>query len=62
VVWFLAMPFKLPESPTHSWVTRLALALSGHDAPFTRSQLLTMVGAHKLEANLSAASLRSLSP
>ena len=41
VVWFLSMPFKLPGSQTHSWVTRLALSLSGHDAPFTRSQLLT---------------------
>jgi membrane-associated phospholipid phosphatase len=41
VVWFLSMPFKLPGSQTHSWVTRLALSLSGHDAPFTRNQLFT---------------------
>jgi membrane-associated phospholipid phosphatase len=43
LVWFMAMPFKLPGSQTHTWVTRLALSLSGHDTPFTRSQLLTSV-------------------
>ena len=39
VVWLLWTPFELPESQTHSWVVRLALTLSGHDAPFTRIQL-----------------------
>jgi membrane-associated phospholipid phosphatase len=39
VVWFLWGPSKMPGSQTHSWVTRLALALSGHEAPFTRSHL-----------------------
>jgi membrane-associated phospholipid phosphatase len=39
VVWFLWVPFKMPSSQTHSWVTRLALDLSGHAAPFTRSHL-----------------------
>ena len=39
VVWLLWTPFELPDSQTHSWVIRLALSLSGHEAPFTRSQL-----------------------
>jgi membrane-associated phospholipid phosphatase len=39
VVWFMWTPFELPDSQTHSWVIRLALTLSGRDAPFTRSQL-----------------------
>jgi hypothetical protein len=38
VVWFLVLPLKLPGSQTHSMVTRLALAMSGHAVPFTRSQ------------------------
>lgn len=36
LIWFLWVPSKMPGSQTHSWGTRLALALSGHEAPFTR--------------------------
>jgi membrane-associated phospholipid phosphatase len=43
VVWLLVMPLKLPGSQTHSRVTRLALAMSGHAVPFTRSQRLKLV-------------------
>ena len=37
--WLLAMPWLAPHSPTHSVVTRLALALSGHSVPYTRADL-----------------------
>jgi hypothetical protein len=34
-------PLELQASQTHAWVTRLALAVSGHDKPFTRSDLFS---------------------
>lgn len=40
LAWVAVMPFQLRASPTHAMVTRLALLLSGHEAPFTRSDLL----------------------
>ncbi len=40
VAWMALTPLHLPASQTHSLVTRLALALSGHNAPYTRSDLL----------------------
>jgi membrane-associated phospholipid phosphatase len=39
VAWLLFMPAGGPPSQAHSWVTRLSLALSGHDAPYTRADL-----------------------
>ncbi len=39
-VWFLVMPAKAPPSTTHGLVTRLSLALSGHDRPYTRIDML----------------------
>jgi hypothetical protein len=41
VLWMALTPFQLPASQTHSLVTRLALAMSGHEAPFTRADLLS---------------------
>lgn len=38
-VWLAAMPAAAPASPTHGLVIRLALALSGRDAPYTREDL-----------------------
>ena len=38
--WLLAGVLEAPVTPTHSWVTRLALALSGQNAPYTRHHLL----------------------
>jgi hypothetical protein len=38
--WIALTPFGMPPSQTHSWITRLALSLSGHDVPFTRSDML----------------------
>jgi membrane-associated phospholipid phosphatase len=38
-LWLSATPVGAPASPTHGWVTRLALALSGHDTPYTREQM-----------------------
>jgi hypothetical protein len=38
--WIALTPFGMPPSQTHSWITRLALSLSGHDVPFTRSEML----------------------
>ena len=38
-LWLSWMPAAAPASNTHSLVTQLALALSGHDRPHTRSDL-----------------------
>jgi hypothetical protein len=35
----LANPFAAPSLPTHGMVTRLALAVSGHEQPYTRAML-----------------------
>lgn len=40
LAWLLAMPIGAPPSPTHGWVTGLALALSGRATPYTREDLL----------------------
>ena len=40
LAWVAVTPFQLQASQTHSLVTRLALSLSGHEAPFTRAKLL----------------------
>lgn len=39
VAWLLVMPAGGPPSRAHSLVTRLSLALSGHDTPYTRADL-----------------------
>lgn len=39
LAWFIAMPAGAPASPTHGWVTSLALAMSGRDVPYTRRDL-----------------------
>jgi len=36
----LANPAAVPTLPTHDMVTRLALVVSGHDRPYTRSMML----------------------
>lgn len=40
LAWFLLSPVHTPQLQTHSWVTRLSLALSGQPAPYTRMDLL----------------------
>ena len=40
LAWVAVMPFKLHASPTHSFVIRLAVAMSGNETPFQRSDLL----------------------
>ncbi|NVO05229.1 MAG: phosphatase PAP2 family protein [Rhodoferax sp.] len=40
LAWVAVTPFQLQASQTHSLVTRLALAMSGHEAPYTRAELL----------------------
>jgi membrane-associated phospholipid phosphatase len=39
-LWLTLTPASAPALDTHSIVTRLALKLSGHERPFTRSDLL----------------------
>jgi hypothetical protein len=39
-LWLTLMPTTGPALDTHSIVTRLALKLSGHERPYTRSALL----------------------
>ncbi len=38
--WLAWSPLQTPQLQTHSAVTRLALQLSGHPTPFTRSEML----------------------
>ena len=40
IAWIAATPSQLQASNTHSLVTRLALAVSGHDKPFQRHDLM----------------------
>ena len=37
-LWFACLPAVAPPSTTHAIVTRLALALSGHERPYVRGQ------------------------
>jgi membrane-associated phospholipid phosphatase len=39
VLWLALTPVSAPKSPTHGWAVRLALALSGHQVPYTREQM-----------------------
>lgn len=39
-LWLVLMPVQAPASGTHTMVTRLALALSGHKSPYTRGAML----------------------
>jgi membrane-associated phospholipid phosphatase len=39
VLWLAATPLGAPASPTHGWVVRLSLVLSGHATPYTREQM-----------------------
>lgn len=38
-LWLGVTPVGAPTSPTHGWVVRIALALSGHEQPYTREQM-----------------------
>jgi len=40
LAWVAVMPFELHASPTHALVTRLAVAMSGNETPFKRSDLM----------------------
>ena len=40
-VWLGSALPNAPPSPTHGWVTRLALVVSGRSQPYTRADLLT---------------------
>lgn len=40
VAWVLLSPMNTPQVRTHFFVTRLSLALAGHDKPHTRAELL----------------------
>ena len=37
--WLVVLPGQAPPSQTHSWVTRLALAVSGREQPYTVGQM-----------------------
>ena len=39
-LWLTVTPLQTPQIPTHSMVTHLALLLSGHTKPHTRTELL----------------------
>ena len=40
LAWMLLTPIHTPQAKTHQLVTRLSLALAGHDTPHTRADLL----------------------
>jgi membrane-associated phospholipid phosphatase len=42
-LWLLLSPVQTPQLPTHSFVTRLSLVLSGNKLPHTRHDLLQQV-------------------
>ena len=44
--WLLVLPFNLPASRSHDWVTQLSLQVSGRSQPYTRYE---MRRAHSLE-------------
>ena len=39
-IWLVIMPIHAPALQTHSWVTQLALKLSGNKTPYTRGDML----------------------
>jgi membrane-associated phospholipid phosphatase len=39
LAWMSITPAAAPPSPTHGWVVRLSLAVSGRDASYTREQM-----------------------
>lgn len=43
LAWVAVMPFELHASQTHSLVARLAVAISGNETPFKRSELMQPV-------------------
>lgn len=47
LAWLASTATLAPPSPTHSMVTRLALAVSGHARPCTRADLHTARGAQR---------------
>jgi membrane-associated phospholipid phosphatase len=47
-LWFMLTPVHAPPSNTHGLVTRLALALSGREHPYTRHDLLRARAAYSL--------------
>jgi membrane-associated phospholipid phosphatase len=52
LAWFVAMPLGAPASPTHGWVTSLALAMSGRSEPYTRRDLYR--GTYRVRLTLAA--------
>jgi membrane-associated phospholipid phosphatase len=59
-LWLVVTPASAPPSHTHDWVTQLSLALSGHERPYTRSQMWREYLKHRRELEqqrLSAISL-----
>lgn len=57
LVWLAVTPVGAPPSPTHGWVTRIALALSGHQQPYTRQMML-----HRYHQDLQQRQQQALSP
>ncbi|UUX96209.1 phosphatase PAP2 family protein [Aquabacterium sp. J223] len=39
LAWMAITPAAAPPSPTHGWVVRLSLAVSGRDVPYSREQM-----------------------
>ena len=53
-LWFAFTPAVAPPSNTHAMVTRLALALSGHEQPYRRGQWRTPSAAAPLTSPLTS--------
>lgn len=57
-VWLLATPAAAPASPTHGWVVRLSLVVSGRSTPYTRAMLHAADQAKALSPRSSTATPR----
>ncbi len=60
-LWFVTAPAYAPPSQSHALVTRLALALSGHNTPYTRQQLRARVSAGAARSEPAPPGLRAQS-
>jgi len=58
-VWLLAAPAGVPPSPTHGWVIRLSLAVSGRSEPYTRAMLH---GGDQVKASSPSSSSTTVTP
>ena len=55
LLWMVGNPTAVPPAPTHGLVTRLALAMSGREKPYTRGEMMRRERIHRLVSDRVAA-------